>query len=54
MQYFDTLPKIVSTDSTGNSKVMTNLLARSSIIPEILKNPLVYYCFQISYLLKNI
>jgi hypothetical protein len=47
MQYFDTLPKIVSTDSTGNSKVMTNLLARSSIIPEILKNPLVYYSYDI-------
>lgn len=47
MQYFDTLPKIVSTDSTGNSKVMTNLLARSSIVPEILKNPLVYYSYDI-------
>ena len=47
MQYFDTLPKIINIDSTGNSKVMTNLLARASVIPQILKDPLLYYTYDI-------
>jgi len=47
MQYFDTLPKIINIDSRGNSKVMTNLLARASVIPQILKDPLVYYSYDI-------
>lgn len=47
MQYFDTLPKIIKTDSNGNSSLMVNLMARCSIIPEILKNPLVYYSYDI-------
>jgi hypothetical protein len=47
MQYFDTLPKIIYIDSTGNSKVMTNLLARSSVLPQLLKDPLLYYTYDI-------
>jgi hypothetical protein len=47
MQYFDTLPKILYTDGGGNSKVMTNLLARVSIIPSILNNPALYYQYDI-------
>lgn len=47
MQYFDTLPKIIQTDSVGISRVFTNLLARASIIPDVLKNPLVYYSYDI-------
>jgi len=47
MQYFDTLPKIINIDSTGNSKVMTNLLARASVIPQMLKDPLLYYSYDI-------
>jgi len=47
MQYFDTLPKIIKTDSVGNSVVMTDLLARCSIIPEILTNPMVYYEYNV-------
>jgi hypothetical protein len=47
MQYFDTLPKIIKTDAVGNSTVMTDLLARCSIIPEILKNPMVYYDYDV-------
>lgn len=47
MQYFSTLPKIVKTGSDGTSVLMTNLMARVSIIPEILKNPLVYYQYDI-------
>lgn len=47
MQYFDTLPKVVKTDSVGNSIVMTDLMARCSIIPEILKDPMVYYEYSV-------
>lgn len=47
MQYFDTLPKVVQTDNVGISRVFTNLMARASIIPDVLKNPLVYYSYDI-------
>ena len=46
MQYFDSLPKIVKT-TNGVSVLMTDLMARCSIIPEILKNPLLYYDYDI-------
>jgi hypothetical protein len=46
MQYFDTLPKVVYTQN-GVSSVYTNLLARVSVIPEILKDPLIYYTYDI-------
>jgi len=47
MQYFNTLPKIIKTDENSVSILMTNLMARASIIPELLKNPLVYYEYNI-------
>ena len=47
MQYFDTLPKIIHTNDNGVSTIMTNLMARVSIMPEILKNPMVYYKYDI-------
>ena len=47
MQYFDTLPKIIKTDTNGNSSLMVNLIARCSVIPDVLKNPLVYYSYDI-------
>ena len=47
MQYFDTLPKIIKTDPNGNSTLMVNLIARCSVIPEVLKSPLVYYSYDI-------
>lgn len=47
MQYFDTLPKIIHTNDNGVSTIMTNLMARVSILPEILKNPMVYYKYDI-------
>ena len=46
MQYFDTLPKVVYTQN-GVSSVYTNLLARVSVIPEMLKDPLIYYSYDI-------
>lgn len=47
MQYFNTLPKIIFTDETGNSSVRVNLMARARVIPEILKNPVLYYTYDI-------
>lgn len=47
MQYFDTLPKILQYDNVGTGRAFTNLLARASIIPELLKNPSMYYSYDI-------
>lgn len=46
MQYFKTLPKLISTNN-GNSVVLTNLLSRSSIIQNLLTNSLVFYKYDI-------
>jgi len=47
MQYFNTLPKIIKTDASGTSVLLTNLLARSSIIPSLLQNSALYYKYDI-------
>jgi predicted DNA-binding ArsR family transcriptional regulator len=47
MQYFNSLPKIIYTDAFGISRIFTNIISRISILPSILKNPLVYYKYDI-------
>jgi hypothetical protein len=47
MQYFSILPKIIKTDATGNSILMTNLMARASVVPSLLNNPAVFYKYDI-------
>lgn len=47
MQYFNTLPKVVYTTPDGTSTSYTNLMSRASIIPSILKNPLLYYTYDV-------
>lgn len=47
MQYFDTLPKLVVTDSSGHSRVVSDLLARASIISDLMNNPMMYYKYDI-------
>jgi len=47
MQYFTTLPKIVKTDQFGQSLLMTNLMARSSVIPSLLDNAALFYQYDI-------
>lgn len=47
MQYFNTLPKIIKTDSKGNSIILTNLMARASLVSELMANPAVYYKYDI-------
>ena len=47
MQYFNTLPKIVKIDERGNSILLTNLMARASLVSELMANPLMYYEYDI-------
>jgi hypothetical protein len=47
MKYFNTLPKVVTTDNNNNNIILTNLLARVNVIPELLKNPLLYYSYDV-------
>lgn len=47
MKYFDTLPKIIQYDNKGIGRVFTNLMTRASVIPELLKNPVIYYKYDI-------
>jgi len=47
MQYFNTLPKIVYRTPQGVSSLYTNLMARASIMPNVLKNPMVYYQYDL-------
>ena len=47
MKYFDTLPKIIQYDGKGNSKILTNIMARASVVPDIANNPLVFYEYDI-------
>ena len=45
MLYFDTLPKIITTDYKGNALTLTNLMARSEIIPSLFNDPLLFYSY---------
>jgi len=47
MKYFQTIPKISSIDYIGNNVLLTNLLIRAEIIPSLLKNPLLFYQYDI-------
>jgi hypothetical protein len=47
MKYFATLPKVVYTDKMRSSKVMTNLMARASLRPTLMNNPVIYYKYDI-------
>jgi hypothetical protein len=47
MKYFNTLPKIITSDNNSNGILLTNIMARASLIPEALKNPVLYYTYDI-------
>lgn len=47
MKYFSKFPLIAITDKKGNSQVYTNIMSRLSMIPSVLKNPLVFYDYDI-------
>jgi hypothetical protein len=47
MSYFRKYPKIVTTQPDGTASVMVNLMARSSIIKDLLNNPVLFYKYDI-------
>lgn len=48
MRYFENLPKIVYNDPiSGHNIILTNLMARASILPSLLNDPSVYYQYDI-------
>lgn len=47
MKYFDTLPKILTSDNNNNNIILTNLLARASVINSLLSDPLLFYTYDI-------
>lgn len=47
MLYFDTLPKVITLDNNNNPTVATNLLARASILQNLINNPALFYKYDI-------
>jgi hypothetical protein len=47
MLYFDTLPKVLNKDQNGNYILLTNLLARATILEDIQNNSVVFYKYNI-------
>jgi hypothetical protein len=47
MKYFNSLPLITTTDTNGNSYLLRNLLVRTELIPQLAKNPLVLYQYEV-------
>jgi hypothetical protein len=47
MKYFNSLPFITTSDNKGNAVVLRNLLVRTSLIPQLAKNPLLVYNYDI-------
>jgi hypothetical protein len=47
MLYFDTFPLVVASDYKNNAILLTNLMARVEIIPSLLKNPLLFYSYDL-------
>lgn len=47
MKYFNNLPLIYSLKKDNTSQLCRNIMARASIIPDLLNNPLVFYSYDI-------
>lgn len=47
MEYFSSLPFLTTTDGNGNSIILRNLLVRTGLIPQLAKNPLLMYQYEI-------
>ncbi|CAB4132994.1 baseplate wedge subunit [uncultured Caudovirales phage] len=47
MLYFNSFPKISFPDNNGNLISLTNIMERVEIIPSLLKNPLLFYSYDI-------
>ena len=47
MLYFNSFPKVITTDYNNNSIIMTNIMDRVYIINSLLSNPLLFYSYDI-------
>jgi hypothetical protein len=47
MNYFKNFPTIYTTDYSGNKVKVTNIMERVEIVPSLLKNPLLFYRYDI-------
>jgi hypothetical protein len=47
MMYFETLPKINTSDYKGSAITMTNLISRVEVIQSLLNDPLLFYTYDI-------
>lgn len=47
MKYFQSLPKILVTNEKGVSTLYTNIMARASLISDLLNDPLIFYKYDI-------
>jgi hypothetical protein len=47
MLYFNSFPLVIASDYKNNAILLTNLMARVDIIPSLLKNPLLFYSYDL-------
>ena len=47
MLYFNTFPLVIASDYKNNAILLTNLMARVQIIPSLLRNPLLFYSYDL-------
>jgi hypothetical protein len=47
MKYFNELPLVINTDGNGNYYSLRNILIRTKLVPELSKNPLLFYQYNI-------
>ena len=47
MKYFDTFPFVTTADNKGNYTQLVNLTLRSKLIPQLSRNPLLFYKYAI-------
>jgi len=47
MKYFQSFPQIATIDYVGNNVILTNILLRSEVVPNLLNNPLLFYSYDI-------
>ena len=47
MLYFNTFPLVIASDYKNNAILLTNLMARVQVIPSLLRNPLLFYSYDV-------
>jgi len=47
MRYFNSLPYLTANDNNGNIVALKNLLIRTQLIPQLAKNPLLFYAYSV-------